>query len=429
MKTPLFVVLSLALLAGSSHAAAAQKGKASTPAKSTQATPLVVESPKPGSRVSGILDVVVRSSEKLQQVAVSVPGATHAKLSSVAGDPSRWEGKLDTTFIPNGEAQVQVSSNVKGGKAMIPVKVDNPDRLFFGDLHAHSMFSDGVLLPETALEYARNTAKLDFFVLTDHLERGTDATWMDTNEMSYRAHENGRFVVMPGLEWTKSFGHMNIFNPGKRMWPAGLDDFFKEAAAHNVVLQVNHAASAKWNFNGLPYNEAGDKVVRLFEVRRDEEDEVFRRALASGWHVAPTGTDDSHSAEWGVRAWTGVLMPGLSKANLLDALRQRRVYSTTDRNCRLRFELNGAKLGEILAEPQDSVNITVQVEDPDAQDSLARVEILADGEVIKTLQPGGTKVEEMLVAQPAPGAHYYYVRVVQTDGQKLWSAPIWVTKK
>lgn len=102
---------------------------------------------------------------------------------------------------------------------------------------------------------------------------------------------------------------------------------------------------------------------------------------------------------------------------------------TTDRNCRLRFELNGAKLGEIVAAAQDSVTITVQVEDPDAGDTLARVEILADGVVIKTLQPQGTKVEETLVAQPAPGAHYYYVRVVQTDGQKLWSAPIWVTTK
>ncbi|HCN75994.1 MAG TPA: hypothetical protein DIT13_02220 [Verrucomicrobiales bacterium] len=284
-------------------------------------------------------------------------------------------------------------------------------------------------MPETAIAYARNTSKLDFFVLTDHLERGTDATWMDTNEMSYRAHENGRFVVLPGLEWTKSFGHMNIFNPGKRVWPAGLEDFFKEAAAHNVIVQVNHAASAKWNFNGLPYNETGDKVVKLFEVRRDEEDEVFRRALANGWHVAPTGTDDSHSAEWGVRAWTGVLMPGLSKANLLDALRQRRVYSTTDRNCRLRFELNGAKMGEVISAQQENVTITVQVEDPDAQDTLARVEILADGSVLKTIEPRGPRVAETLTDLPAPGAHYYYVRVVQADRQKLWSAPIWVTKR
>jgi hypothetical protein len=57
------------------------------------------------------------------------------------------------------------------------------------------------------------------------------------------------------------------------------------------------------------------------------------------------------------------------------------------------------------------------------------VEILADGVVIKTLQPQGTKVDETVAMQPASGAHYYYVRVVQADGQKLWSAPIWVTKR
>jgi hypothetical protein len=429
MKTVLLFILSLSLATGLTQAASDQKTKKKTPGKAPQQQTLTIESPKSGSMVSGTIEIVVRGTSVFQQVAASVPGATHVKLEPAVGDPTRWVGKLDTTLIPNGQAQVQVSGNIKSSRASTTLRVDNPNRLFFGDLHSHSMFSDGVLLPETAIDHARNTSKLDFFVLTDHLERGTDATWMDTNEMSYRAHENGRFVVVPGLEWTKSFGHMNIFNPQKRVWPTGLEDFFKEAAAYNVILQVNHASSDKWNFNGLPYNATGDKVVRLFEVRSDKEDEVFRRALASGWHVAPTGTDDSHTDQWGVRAWTGVLMPGLSKSNLLEALRQRHVYSTTDRNCRLRFGVNSAMMGEIIEEPQDTVRISVQVEDPDDQDTIARVEILGDGEVIKTYQPNATRLDQTFATDAAPGKHYYYVRIVQTDGQKLWSAPIWISKR
>ena len=138
MKTRLFVVLSMVILAGPAQASTAKKPKA-TPAKSAQPSSLVVESPKPGSQVSGVVTIVVRSAEKLQQVAVSVPGATHAMLSPMAGDPTRWEGKLDSTLIPNGEAQVLVSSNVRTAKATLPMKVSNPDRLYFGDLHAHSI--------------------------------------------------------------------------------------------------------------------------------------------------------------------------------------------------------------------------------------------------------------------------------------------------
>ena len=29
---------------------------------------------------------------------------------------------------------------------------------------------------------------------------------------------------------------------------------------------------------------------------------------------------------------------------------------------------------------------------------------------------------------PAPGAHFYYAKVTQDDGNMLWSAPVWVTQ-
>jgi hypothetical protein len=29
---------------------------------------------------------------------------------------------------------------------------------------------------------------------------------------------------------------------------------------------------------------------------------------------------------------------------------------------------------------------------------------------------------------PAPGEHFYYAKVTQSDGKVLWSAPVWVTQ-
>ena len=71
----------------------------------------------------------------------------------------------------------------------------------------------------------------------------------------------------------------------------------------------------------------------------------------------------------------------------------------------------------------------VQIEDPEAQDTIARVEILGDGEVGKTYRPNTTKLDETFAPEAAPGKHCYYIRVGQTDGQKLWSTPIWITMR
>jgi hypothetical protein len=42
-----------------------------------------------------------------------------------------------------------------------------------------------------------------------------------------------------------------------------------------------------------------------------------------------------------------------------------------------------------------------------------------------------TEVSNLATASftPAPGAHFYYARVTQEDGNVLWSAPVWVTQE
>jgi hypothetical protein len=109
------------------------------------------------------------------------------------------------------------------------------------------------------------------------------------------------------------------------------------------------------------------------EVRGDEEQKAFIRALNAGWQIAPDGSDDAHSPNWGncIR-WTGILAPGLSKRCILDALKNRHVYSTLDRNCQLSFTVNGATMDDILAEPVKTVKVRVAVQDADAGDTSPR---------------------------------------------------------
>ena len=271
-------------------------------------------------------------------------------------------------------------------------------------------------------------AKLDVFSLTDHLEGVDDNEWADMRQEAWKANQDGAFVTIPGLEWTKAQGHLIILDPGTRLWPTKTPDFYKAAAAAGVVAKFNHPGDGSKVFDGLAYSEDGDKAIDFMEVRNLDEENAYLRALKLGWHLAPDGSDDTHKPNWGKnRTWTGILAPGLSRRNIWAALKARHCYSTLDRNCRLFFEVNGAVMGDIVAEPVQSVSVLVTVDDPDETDENAKIELFEDGVVIQTDQPKASSRTWKTTCEPSPGKHYYFVKVTQADGNMIWSAPVWVT--
>jgi hypothetical protein len=139
--------------------------------------------------------------------------------------------------------------------------------------------------------------------------------------VAWKANQDGQFVAFPGLEWTKEWGHLNIYDPQVRRWPVDPQEFYKACAKAGVIAEFNHPGDGSQSHSGLAYSETGDQAVRLIEVRSDEEERAYIRALDKGWHIAPDGSDDTHMANWGSSfAWSGILAPGLSRENILDAL-------------------------------------------------------------------------------------------------------------
>jgi hypothetical protein len=66
--------------------------------------------------------------------------------------------------------------------------------------------------------------------------------------------------------------------------------------------------------------------------------------------------------------------------------------------------------------------------------ALDRAEVQRDGRVVHTERPGKGSVELLFSwRDPAPPrgerASYYYMRVLQRDGQMAWASPLWVTTK
>ena len=384
--------------------------------------------PQAGQVLTGRINVQLKLPAKLSgPVYAGLGGPPWIKLDQVE-DSNEWQGELNSRMVPNGDQKLIVKTTNKRSDVALNVKVDNPLKIYFADLHSHTGYSDGTFLPFVAHNYARRTAKLDIFVLTDHLEYVDDTEWLDMREAAWDANEDGKFVSIPGLEWTKKIGHMSIYDPKTRRWPIDLAGFYKAAAEARVTCKFNHPGTGEKVFNAMAYSEVGDKAVQLMEVRRPEEETAYIRALKLGWHIAPDGSDDTHGPNWGSRfAWSGVLMPGLSKRNVLDALKNRRCYSTLDRNCTLRFKVNDTNMGHIIPDPVSNVKAIVAVNDPDADDLITKIELFEDGIVVQTDEPKSNSRRWKTTFKPKPGGHYYFVKITQKDKNMLWSAPVWVT--
>jgi hypothetical protein len=112
-------------------------------------------------------------------------------------------------------------------------------RLAHGDLHNHTLLSDGAGDPEVAFETMRG-AGLDVAAITDHalypgavpldeehrlthgyLRSLSGAGWQQLARLASRARRDGAFVAIRGFEWTSPrLGHMNVWFSTR--WTDGL---------------------------------------------------------------------------------------------------------------------------------------------------------------------------------------------------------------
>ncbi|MBZ4664130.1 MAG: cell wall binding protein [Caloramator sp.] len=338
-------------------------------------------------------------------------------------------------------------------------KINSEYNIYFGQIHSHTTNSDGLGSLDDAYTYAKNTAKLDFFAVTDHsnsfdnanissMADGSKSTkWLNGHSAADR-YTDSNFVGIYAFEmtWSNGTGHINTFNtPGfetrdtaKYKLPDGLKQYYNVLKLFpDSISQFNHPGPTFGDFNDFAYYDPQiDKLITLIEVGNGEGPirssgyfpsyEYYTRALDKGWHLAPTNNQDNHLGNWGT-ANTGrtvVLADSLTRENIYDAMRNMRVYATEDNNLRIKYTLNGEIMGTILDSKPESVYIKVDIEDPD-NEPLGKISVIANGGKIvetKTVTTNKDVVEFNL----SPNYSYYYIRVDQVDKDIAVTAPVWI---
>ena len=61
-------------------------------------------------------------------------------------------------------------------------------------------------------------------------------------------------------------------------------------------------------------------------------------------------------------------------------------------------------------------------------DTIRQIDVIKDSDIAHTLQTNQSEVEfEFEDQKTKPGESYYYLRVIQKDGEMAWGSPAWVT--
>ncbi len=385
-----------------------------------------------------------------------------------------------------------------------------------GDLHRHTEISmdgaiDGTLVD--AYRYALNAAQLDFLGVSDH----NYGQWLDTDEPSDPQSDNefqfwrtqkaadlfhipGRFTPLYGYERTPNFplGHRNVFHASRGVFSLRVPKLHVRERPELIESDPPSlwAYLRRTGGVGIPHTPAStmgtnwkrrdDEVIPVTEIYQGDrnsyetqggpraalptapgpgaagvaphQDGLVQNALGVGYRMGFIASSDHYSTHI---SYANLIVPDrvTTREDLLDALRNRRTYASTD-NIAVDFHAAGQHQGAIVAASEPPV-FTVRIR---GTSPVLSVEIVKNNRSVYQRRGDGaaelqfeyrdadfddtsmgetatirdwTRPETGIRPRPDPSESFYYVRVIQAfsadepakEGEVAWSSPIFVTRE
>ena len=349
---------------------------------------------------------------------VSAPGLMLPNGDSVVFDDShggvrRIEGAIFAESGASRISAVDIENGLTAESNQFRLFHDLPSlKLFWGDPHSGQVADPHKI--SDYFDYAVDVSGVDFagFQRNDS-GHSTDAYEIQQAEEK-RYHQPGRFVPLPGFEWSGNLaagGHHNVYFgrydlPMKR-WRGSdllgrdgetdlphvkdLHDFYRGTDTVITPHVGGQHADLQWHDPTL------EPAVEVTSTHGSFE-WILKESLERGYQMGFVGGNDCHTGRPGgdspghqLRRYskgglTGVYAEELTLKGVLDAIKAKRVYATTGARIRANLSVDGHVIGEKYS-AGNSCEIQVDVE---GTGPLERVEVYRGLELIHTERYGAS---------------------------------------
>ena len=343
-------------------------------------------------------------------------------------------------------------------------------RLFWGDPHWQTIFSDGIRCPEGLYSFARDEGFLDFGAISDHMEAVTQRQWEYFQAVTNDYNEPGRFVTLQGQEWTHHVqaqgapGHRNIYFRGDRgpalrctdddcntlekLWEKldSLEGIRAIAIPHhpaNTVMGVDWEQGwnpkyekaveihSVWGNSERHADDGNPLPLANKNLKGEKHGRHVVDALKMGYRLGFVGGGDIHDgrpgdalhdASYPPKDWrsspegfTAVEVSSLTREEVFDAIERNRTYATTQRRIYLDVDVSGDS-----ARPHVSVKAA-------SEEGIEAVVVVRNGVDTERLVPDSDPrivTTERDLGHMAPD-EFCYLRVETAGGHLAWSSPFW----
>jgi hypothetical protein len=346
------------------------------------------------------------------------------------------------------------------------------EKLYWGDIHTHTMYSDGRGSPEETYDFGKRVSAIDFCAVTDHAFITTDRMWREIKETGNRYYQPGRFVTFLAYEWSgmtdvggdhnvyttdtdfpliRSYSYYNYENlrmyHGPRKQANHVEDLFRLLADRyrdENVMAIPHYGGRHGNPEW--HNPKLQRQIEIFSDHRRSEDWATT-FLEKGYRVGVMASTDNHAgnAGYGVRrnavtrgeegevfsryspaergtSLVAAYATELTREGIFQALYHRHTYATTGSRIILDFRLDGRQMGSEVRVSKPP-RITALVE---GTARVRAIRVVKNGKVIHAVAPDSRAARLEYVDTSGDYAKkFYYIDVVQTDGEKAISSPVW----
>ncbi len=342
---------------------------------------------------------------------------------------------------------------------------------YYGNLHSHSSYSDGnkdsatsfMTTPIQDFMYAKLSLHTDFYGISEHnhSSAGSRGTYYFDKGLddADSATIDGSFVALYGMEWgvISSGGHVLLygfdslcgwdFNNEIHIDEANYTKLWKTInRKKNTFAYLAHPQSNDYdNILNLPVKTFADSAIVGMAMRSGPAFSTnntysnpatstylsrYNDALKQGYHVGPGLDHDTHNSVFD-RQSDGrlvIMAPILNRAELIEGMRQMRFYSSDDWNTHVNFVVNNLPMGSIIKNAGNpTINVSVNDLDGELINSIAIYYGVPGSGIAPTLLNSISNSGNLSYTHQINNGsnYYYYLYIVEADGDKIWTSPIW----